>query len=48
MLRCIQIGLHMSDLEHLDYGFVMDIMTEQSNDDYKYRQKATQADFDKF
>ena len=48
MLRCIQVGLHMSDLECLDYGFVMDMMTEQSNDDYKYRQKATQADFDKF
>jgi hypothetical protein len=38
----------LPDLDVLDYGFVMDIITESSNDDYKYRQLATQADFDKF
>ncbi|MBQ2006734.1 MAG: hypothetical protein II205_04130, partial [Bacteroidales bacterium] len=47
-LRCIQVGLKLSDLDCLDYGFVMDIITESSNDDYKYRQVATQADFDNF
>ena len=47
-LRCIQVGLRLSDLDVLDYGFVMDMITESNNDDYKYRQKATQADFDKF
>jgi hypothetical protein len=47
-LRCIQVGLTIADLETLDYGFVMDIIAESSNDDYKYREVATQADFDKF
>ena len=47
-LRCIQVGLSLADLEHLDYGFVMDIFTENINDDYKYQQKATQSDFDRF
>lgn len=48
MLRCIQVGLTLADLDVLDKGFVMDIMAENSNDDYKYQQKASQADFDKF
>jgi len=47
-LRCIQVGLSLSDLDCLDYGFVMDIIKESHNDDYKYQQVATQADFDKF
>ena len=47
-LRCVQVGLTMADLDVLDYGFVMDILAESSNDDYKYRQVATQADFDNF
>jgi len=47
-LRCIQIGLRLSDLDVLDYGFVIDLFTETENDDYKYQQVATQADFDKF
>lgn len=47
-LRCIQVGLSLSDLDALDYGFVLDLLAENSNDDYKYQQKATQADFDKF
>jgi hypothetical protein len=38
----------VADLDALEYGFVMDIITENSNDDYKYQQKASQADFDKF
>ena len=47
-LRCVQVGLRLSDLDDLDYGFVLDILAENSNDDYKYKQKATQADFDRF
>ena len=47
-LRCVQVGLKIADLDYLEYGFVMDIITESSNDDYKYREVATQADFDKF
>lgn len=47
-LRCIQVGLKVTDLDHLDYGFIVDLFTENSNDDYKYQQVASQADFDKF
>ncbi len=48
LLRCIQLGLHMDDLDQLTYGMVVDIMTEQTNDSHKYRQLATQEDFDRF
>lgn len=48
LLRCIKIGLSMTDLELLTIGMVNDIFTEQENDDVKYASKATQEDFDKF
>lgn len=47
-LRCLQIGLHMSDLEQLTVGFVFDVLTEAGNDSAKYRELATQRDFDRF
>jgi len=48
LLRAFQIGLHMADLEALSYGQVIDMMTESANDEAKYNQLATQADFDRF
>lgn len=48
ILRCIQAGLRLSDLDVLDYGFVLDILVEAENDSYQYKDKATQADFDRF
>lgn len=47
-LRCIQMGLHMADLERLNYGDVIDMMIESGNDGYEYKTLATQADFDRF
>ena len=47
-LRCLQIGLHMADLEHLNLGDVIDMMTESANDNYEYKTLATQEDFDRF
>jgi hypothetical protein len=47
-LRCIQAGLNLSDLDALEYGMILDILTEQSNDDYKYKEVASQDDFDRF
>ena len=47
-MRCIQLGLRISELDDLEYGFVMDMITEHGNDDFKYREVASQADFDKF
>ena len=48
LLRCVQIGLNMDDLDALEMGTVMDMMTEANNDDCEYRQLATQEDFDRF
>lgn len=42
------MGLSLSELEELTVGFVIDLMTEASNDEYNYQEKASQEDFDKF
>lgn len=47
-LRAFQIGLHMADLEELNYGDVMDMMIESANDSAEYKEVATQEDFDRF
>lgn len=48
LLRCLEIGISITDLEYLTIGMVMDIWTEKANDSVKYDQIATQEDFDKF
>lgn len=48
MLRCLQIGLRLSDLDNIDYGQVMDLLIEGGNDSCNYKQVATQDDFDAF
>ena len=49
LLRCIQVGLHMADLDALDIGMVLDIMTEAGNDNYKgYSELATQEEMERF
>lgn len=48
MLRCFQAGLHMSDLEQLNYGDVLDMFIESANDNVEYKALATQEDFDRF
>lgn len=47
MLRCIQLGISIQDLGLLSIGLVLDIFTEQDNDDYDYPYLATQEDIDK-
>ena len=46
LLRCVQLGLSISDLDLLTIGMVNDMFAESRNDDYKYREVATQADND--
>ena len=46
LLRCLQIGLSLSDLDLLTIGLVNDMYCESRNDDYKYSEIATQEDFD--
>lgn len=48
LLRCLEIGISITDLDYLTIGMVMDIWTEKANDSVKYDSLATQEDFDKF
>ncbi len=48
MLRAKQSGLTLEELGTMSFGFVMDMLTELSNDGYEYPTKATQADIDRF
>ena len=48
LLRCVQLGLGVGDLELLTIGLVNDLFTERQNDDFKYDTLASQDDFDRF
>lgn len=48
LLRCVETGIGICDLEYLSIGLVLDMFTEKGNDDYAYAQVATQEDFDRF
>lgn len=48
LLRCVQMGIALRDLDLLTVGMVNDMAIERENDDYKWPLKATQADIDKF
>lgn len=48
MLRCVQLGISIRDLDLLSIGLVNDMFIEMGNDDYNYAEIATQADMDKF
>lgn len=49
LLRCVQLGISIRDLDLLTIGIVNDMYAESSNDDYDgYRDLATQTDFDNF
>lgn len=48
LLRYVQLGLSIRDLDLLTIGMVNDMFAESRNDDYKYATLATQEDFDKF
>lgn len=48
LLRCVEVGVGIRDLDFLTVGLVLDMWTERANDDVKYKQIATQDDFDTF
>ena len=51
LLRCVQIGISIRDLDLLTIGMVNDMYVESGNDqdtDKNYSVLATQADFDRF
>ena len=49
LLRCVQLGISIRDLDLLTIGLVNDMYAENGNDGYKgYATLATQRDFDLF
>lgn len=48
MLRCVQIGIGITDLDYLTIGMVDDMFIESANDEYNYPYLADQDDFDAF
>jgi hypothetical protein len=48
VLRAVQLGLSLDDLDGMEYGTVIDLMTEAANDNCEYKDLASQDDFDKF
>lgn len=48
MLRCVQLGISIRDLDLLTIGLVNDMFTESANDDYPYKQLANAEDMAKF
>lgn len=48
LLRCFQLGMHVSDLDELTVGMVTDILAESANDSYEYKPLASQEDFNAF
>ncbi len=48
LLRCVQLGISIRDLDLLSIGMVNDMYAESSNDDVKYARLASQEDFDAF
>ena len=48
LLRCLDLGVSLRDLDYLTVGMVYDLAIERGNDDFDYDCIATQDDFDKF
>ena len=48
LLRGVQIGLSIRDLDLITIGMVNDMYAESGNDDCKYARLASQEDFDAF
>ena len=48
LLRSVEIGISIRDLDLLTVGLVIDMWTERANDGVKYNRVETQVDFDKF
>ena len=48
LLRCVQLGISIRDLDLLSIGMVNDMYVESGNDSCKYARLADQDDFDNF
>ncbi|WP_205422866.1 hypothetical protein [Granulicatella sp. zg-ZJ] len=48
LLRCVEVGIAIRDLDLLTIGLVLDMWTEKANDGVKYNRVAGQKEFDRF
>ncbi len=48
LLRCVQLGISIRDLDLLTIGMVNDMFIESGNDDYDYPVVASQSQMDRF
>lgn len=48
ILRSLEAGIHIAELDYLELGDIYDILIEHGNDGEKYDRLATQEDMDKF
>ena len=48
LLRCIQLGISLSELDMLTIGIVNDMFNERERDEYEWVELATEADMEKF
>lgn len=48
MLRAVQLGISVHDLDLLSIGLLTDMFIESQNDDEEYDYLATQEDMDNF
>jgi len=48
LLRCVQLGISIRDLELLTVGMVYEMLAENGNDSEEYCRTATQEQFDLF
>ena len=48
LLRCVQLGISIRDLDLLSIGMVYDMYVESGNDSCKYARLADRKDFDLF
>ncbi len=48
LLRAVQLGVHISEMELLTIGTILDMYSEMKRDDEPHAALANQDDFDKF
>ena len=48
MLRCVELGLNIADLDLLTIGSVNDMFNEKCRDSMEWREEASQADMNRF
>ena len=48
LLRCVELGISLSELDLLTIGIVNDMFTEKENDDFNYPIRADQSAMNAF